>query len=155
MPKLRLRLALACVAAFTYGCGAIQEAAGGAQQLTQDLLTLINQGDYAGIRETMTGTLKDRFQPASVETVFGSVHEEAGVCGAPRILNFNSNVNTSGSRLTLGFAADCTRGPIQGTLVWRTEDAVRKLDSFAILRLIASSASVPSTDDSGDVAQLR
>lgn len=154
MPKPKLAFALACLAVISCGCGTIQEAAGGAQQLTQDLLTLINQGDYVGIREMMSGTLQDRFQAPNVESAFRVVREEAG-CGAPRILNFNSNVSASGSRLTLGFAADCTRGPIQGTLVWRTEEAVRKLDSFVILRLIASSDSVPTSDAQGEVAQLR
>ena len=155
MPRLKLAFVLAFIAAISCGCGVIQEAAGGAQQLTQGLLTLINQGDYVGIREVMSGTLRDRFQPIDVESVFGVVHEEAGICGSPRILNFHSNVNSSGSRLTLGFAADCTQGPIQGALVWKTEDSVRKLESFSILRVIASSETVPASDAQGDVAQRR
>jgi len=155
MPKPKLAFAMVCLAALSFGCTAIREAAGGAQQLTQDLLSLINTGDYIAIREMMTGSLQDRFQPSHVASAFGVVREEAGVCGAPRILSFNSNVNASGSRIALSFRADCTLGPIQGTLVWRTEDAVRKLDSFAILRLIASSDNAPTSDAEGEVARLR
>lgn len=121
--------------------------------MTQDLLTLINAGNYVAIRKLMSGNLQDRFQPPQVESAFSVVREETGACGAPRILNFRSNVNASGSYLTLGFAADCTLGAIQGTLIWRTEDSVRKLESFSLLRLLASSESVPKSDAQGDLAQ--
>lgn len=154
MPTTKLAFASACLAALSCSCGAIQEAAGGAQQLTQGFLSAISTGNYVAIHEMMSDSLQDRFPPPHVESTFSIVREETGVCGAPRILNFRSNVNASGSRLMLGFAADCTLGGIQGTLVWKTEDSVRKLESFSILRLLASSENVPKSGEQDDLAQL-
>lgn len=117
------------------GCATMGEA----RESTIALFKATNEQDYGAIRDLMSRELSDRFDMTQTQRVFGRVRSEAGQCGVPSIVNYNTNYSSGGTRVTSAFSVKCRLTGLHGTLIWRVEGGETKIQSFSIQRVVASS----------------
>ncbi len=124
------------------GCGFLGNVfdfVGNAEAATAELFEAIDREDYETIHDTLALNLQTELNPAQLHYVFGRVRNEAGVCGAPELVNYDGSSTTTGTIVHLVVRADCERGTVQADLTWRVEGGELHLAQFSFMREITSS----------------
>ena len=123
-------------------CGSmrkLRDKASIAETATIRLFAKIDESDADAIHLMFDANLRLSHPIEKVRTIFGKIHEEAGICDTPRTQNWSAATGLGAALVTLVATARCEKQTVAARLVWTILGDQPVLTSFSFSSHLGSS----------------